>query len=134
MVALFAVGCASTGAAKRSGSELASGATRALDLYLHCAHIHAEAMSGARGPASAVADTALASCERQYAHYCTVASEYFMSVALPDDRTQAHERAQARCSQTRQETRGVLIGRVDEARALAGQRLDRALAEAAEAR
>jgi hypothetical protein len=57
-----------------------------------------------------------------------------MSVARPDDRTQAHERAQARCSQTRQETRGVLIGRVEEARAVAGQRLDRALAEAAQGR
>ena len=134
MVVLFSVGCASTGAARSAGRGLESGAMRALDVYLDCVYIHAEAMSGARGPASAVADAALASCERQHAHYCTAASDYLMSVAPPDDRTQAHERARARCSQTRDDAHGVLIGRVDEARAVAAQRLERALAEAAVAR
>ena len=134
VVALFAAGCASTGATRGSGGELESRAVRALDLYLDCAHIHAEAMSGASGPASAVVDAALASCERRHARYCAATSEYLISVAPPDDRTQAHERAQARCSRTREDAHGVLIGRVEEARALAAERLEQAVAAAMEAR
>lgn len=130
VAAFLSVGCATTGAMGPSAREMESGAKSALTNYLECVYNHGDAMAGSRGPASRVADAALASCEGRYAHYCTAASEYLTAVASPDDKAEAQQRAQTSCSQTREETRGALIARVEEARTLASRRLEEALEEA----
>lgn len=117
-------------AAMRTPTELESKATRALNAFLDCVYVHADAMASGSGAESGIADRALGSCERQHAQYCTAASDYFTAVAPPQEKDQAVERAQARCAGTRADTREALIGQVLESRELSKQRLERAMSEA----